>query len=81
MNLAQFGPKVVVLGGGISRSPHLFLPAAIKELEGLSMQLRVSRLLDNAPLAGAAVAWFNGSNGAHAPFPCAAADVLHADAI
>jgi len=81
MKLAAFGPQVVVLGGGISRSSHLFLPAAMKELDGLNMQLRVSTLLDRAPLAGAAVAWFNGSNGAHAPSPHPADNLLHADAI
>ncbi len=59
MKLAEFGPQVVVIGGGISRSSHLFLPAAMKELEGLNIQLRVSKLQDHAALTGAAVAWFN----------------------
>jgi len=58
VKLGEFGPLVVVIGGGISRSSQLFLPAAIKELEGLAMELRVSQLLDRAPLAGAAAAWF-----------------------
>jgi glucokinase len=58
ISLTEFDPDVVVIGGGISRSSHLFLPTAIKELVGLKMQLRVSTLLDHAPLAGAAVAWF-----------------------
>jgi len=66
-NLTEFKPQVVVLGGGISRSSQLFLPAAVKELEGLNMQLRVSKLLDRAPLAGAAVVWFAGTDGTHAP--------------
>jgi predicted NBD/HSP70 family sugar kinase len=61
MKLSEFDPDVVVIGGGISRSSHLFLPAAIKELAGLKMQLRVSALLDDAPLVGAAVAWFTGT--------------------
>ncbi len=61
MKLSEFDPDVVVIGGGISRSSHLFLPSAIKELGGLKMQLRVSTLLDYAPLTGAAVAWFNGA--------------------
>jgi glucokinase len=61
VRLTEFDPDVVVVGGGISRSSHLFLPAAIKELAGLKMQLRVSTLLDNAPLAGAAVAWYTGA--------------------
>jgi len=67
MILPEFNPKIVVLGGGISRSAQIFLPAAIKHLEGTEMQLRVSKLLDNAPLVGAAVAWFNSSNGAQSP--------------
>jgi glucokinase len=61
MKLSEFDPDVVVIGGGISRSSHLFFPAAIKELASLKMQLRVSALLDDAPLAGAAVAWFTGT--------------------
>ena len=81
MKLAEFGPQVVVIGGGISRSSHLFLPAAMKELEGLKMQLRVSRLLDHAALTGAAVAWFNNPNVAETPVPHPAGNVLHADAI
>jgi glucokinase len=60
MKLSEFAPDLVVIGGGISRSAHLFLPAATRELEGLSLQLRVSKHLDHAALAGAAVAWFNG---------------------
>jgi len=59
MKLSEFAPDVVVIGGGISRSAHLFLPAAMKELAELKMQLRVSRLLDHAALAGAGVAWFD----------------------
>jgi len=81
MKLTAFNPQVVVIGGGISRSSHLFLSAALKELEGLNLQLRVSTLMDRAPLAGAAVEWFNGSNGAHAPAPNPAADAIQADAI
>jgi len=61
--LAMFAPQVVVLGGGICRSEQLFLPAAQHELEDLDTQLRISALLDDAPLVGAGVAWFNGSNG------------------
>jgi glucokinase len=57
--LAQFAPQVVVLGGGISRSAHLFLPAAQSHLADLGVQLVVSALKDNAPLVGAAVEWFN----------------------
>jgi glucokinase len=59
MKLSEFAPDVVVIGGGISRSAHLFLPAALDELKGLSLQLRVSRHLDHAALAGAAREWFS----------------------
>lgn len=62
LKLAEFAPDVVVIGGGISRSANLFLPAALNELEGLKIELRVSKLLDRAALAGAGVAWFNGAN-------------------
>jgi glucokinase len=61
MTLANFAPEVVVIGGGIARSAHLFLPAALRELEGLELQLRISALKDHAALVGAAVAWFNNS--------------------
>jgi glucokinase len=62
--LASFAPQVIVLGGGISRSSHLFLPAAQREMHPLGAQLRVSALLDVAPLVGAGVEWFNRSSGA-----------------
>jgi glucokinase len=55
--LREFAPQVVVLGGGISRSASLFLPAAQLELQGVAMELRISVLGDEAPLVGAAVAW------------------------
>ncbi len=55
--LREFAPQVVVLGGGISRSAALFLPAAQSELQGVAMELRISVLGDQAPLVGAAVAW------------------------
>jgi glucokinase len=56
--LATFAPQVIVLGGGISRSAHLFLPSAEQEVRGTNMELRISTLMDNAPLVGAGVAWF-----------------------
>ena len=56
--LVDFAPDVVVLGGGISRSAHLFYPATHRELEGTGIELRIAELGDNAPLAGAGVAWF-----------------------
>jgi glucokinase len=61
MAFAGFAPDVVVLGGGIVRSAHLFLSVAQRQLEGLNLDLRVSALRDKAHLIGAAVAWFNGS--------------------
>jgi len=57
--LADFAPQMVVLGGGISRSAHLFLPAAQSQLEDLNFCLVVSALKDRAPLVGAAAAWFS----------------------
>ena len=54
----EFAPEVVVIGGGISRSAHLFLPAAERELQGMKLELRVSSLRDKAALVGAGVAWF-----------------------
>ena len=55
--LECFGPQVIVLGGGIARSAHLFLPAAQAEI-GALVQLRVSTLGDHAPLVGAGAFWF-----------------------
>jgi glucokinase len=59
MLLAEFAPQVVVLGGGISRSAHLFVPTAQSYLEGLNLRLLSSALKDQAPLVGAAVEWFS----------------------
>jgi glucokinase len=56
--LADFDPDVVVLGGGIAKSAHLFLPAAKLELAGTRFEVRTAELWENAPLAGAGVAWF-----------------------
>ncbi|HWA95360.1 MAG TPA: ROK family protein [Terracidiphilus sp.] len=55
--LHDFAPQVVVLGGGISKSPQLFVPTAEKVLNG-SFELRISVLHEKAPLVGAGVAWF-----------------------
>lgn len=55
--LSTFAPRVVVLGGGIARSAHLFLSAAQAEIGDLA-ELRVSALGDHAPLVGAGAAWF-----------------------
>lgn len=62
MLLTEFAPQVVVLGGGISRSSSLFLPAAQGHLEGLNLRVLPSALYDQAPLVGAAVAWFCAPN-------------------
>ncbi len=56
--LAPFAPDAVVLGGSISHSAQLFLPAAESELHGLSFRLRISALFDRAPLVGAGLSWF-----------------------
>jgi glucokinase len=61
--LADFAPDVVVLGGGISRSAHLFYAATKAELEGTGIELRIAELGDDAPLAGAGVAWFRQTSG------------------
>jgi len=53
-----------VLGGGISRAAHLFLPAAQQELTGPAPQLRVSDLQDLAPLVGCGAARLLGRSGA-----------------
>jgi len=55
--LAPFAPDVVVLGGGISRSDHLFLPAAQKSLAGHGFRLVTSGLFGHAPMIGAGVYW------------------------
>lgn len=55
--IAPIGPDVVVLGGGISRSSHLFLPAARNQMNGLGIRLVPSFLLEKAPLLGAAMYW------------------------
>ncbi|MGP8251323.1 MAG: ROK family protein [Terracidiphilus sp.] len=56
--LADFRADVVVLGGGISRSADLFLPITRAEIPNRTLQIRVSELLDRAPLVGCAVATF-----------------------
>jgi glucokinase len=60
--LSDFGPQVVVLGGGISRSAELFLEAAQAEVDNPRMELRVSLLGEIAPLVGAGAAWFRARN-------------------
>jgi glucokinase len=60
--LAPFGPDVIVIGGGISRSSQLFLPFAKDQLNGIGFKLVTSSLLDQAALLGAAAFWSKGSN-------------------
>ncbi len=55
--LAPLSPEVIVFGGGISRSSHLFLPAARKQVKRLRIKLVSSALLETAPLLGAATYW------------------------
>jgi glucokinase len=55
--IAPFHPDMVVIGGGISRSAPLFLPIAEREIHGLNFKVVTSKLLDQAPLVGAAQFW------------------------
>lgn len=57
--LSSFNPQVVVIGGGIAHSAQLFLPAAREGLAAMQIELRTSALMDQAPLVGAGVAWFD----------------------
>ena len=57
-----FHPDIIVLGGGISRASHLFLPATKKALTpGFAPKIAISSLMDQAPLTGAGVHWFTAS--------------------
>lgn len=60
--LIPFAPDVIVIGGGISRSAHLFMPYAQNQLNGLAFKLVTSSLPDEAPLVGAAAFWRNGND-------------------
>ncbi len=53
----DFRPEMIVLGGAISRSAHLFLPAAQEPLADTGVRIVISQLFDDAALLGAAVAW------------------------
>ncbi len=70
--LAEFHPHAVVLGGGIARSPELFLPATRCQLGDAPVELRISELRDRAPLVGCGVAWFHGAGTYAAPAPSSA---------
>ena len=52
-----FNPQRIILGGGISRSAALFVPFAEQELQGLDIQVCVSKLGERAALIGAAADW------------------------
>ncbi len=60
--LAEFNADVIVLGGGISRSANLFLPAVRIEIGDSTTQIRVSELKDKAALVGCGVAAFRSTN-------------------
>ncbi len=55
--LEPFAPQIIVLGGGISQSSPLFLPAAEAEIHIPGLRIVPSTLLDKAALVGAAVYW------------------------
>jgi glucokinase len=57
--LAPFAPQLVVIGGGISRSSQLFLPAAQRQVNIPGLRIVTSTLLDKAALVGATVFWRN----------------------
>jgi glucokinase len=61
--LGDFRADVIVLGGGISRSPQLFLPAVEAEIGDSPAQLRISALKDTAALVGCGVAAFQSGDG------------------
>ncbi len=61
--LAGFHAGVIVMGGGISRSADLFLPAVRAEIGDSTTQLRVSELKDKAALVGCGVAAFRTRSG------------------
>jgi glucokinase len=69
LTLAPFAPDAVVLGGSISHAADLFLPAAERELAGLSFRLQVSTLFDRAPLIGAGLSWFRSASVAPSSVP------------
>ncbi len=55
--IAPFHPEVVVIGGGISLSSGLFLPAAQEQIRNDGLRIVTSSLLDRAALVGAAAYW------------------------
>lgn len=65
--LTDFQSEVIVLGGGISRSAELFMPAVRAQLGNSPVQLRVSELKDKAALVGCGVAAFRSGHGLAEP--------------
>ena len=64
--ITLFAPDTIVLGGGVMRSSHLFLPRAIETIRELCTQvpventtITVTALGPDAGLAGAAQAWLS----------------------
>lgn len=55
--IAPFHPERVMIGGGIARSAHLFLPSAERKIAGLHFTLVPAVLGEQAPLVGAAQFW------------------------
>jgi glucokinase len=55
--VAPFKPERVMIGGGIARSAHLFLPTTEREISGLNFTIVTATLGDQAPLAGAGHFW------------------------
>jgi glucokinase len=55
--IVPFDPDVVVVGGGIARSAHLFIPIAQRELEDAGVRVLPSTLFEQAQLVGAAAHW------------------------
>ncbi len=62
--IVPFGPEVVVVGGGIARSAHLFLPVTQRHLQDVGLRVVPSVLFEQAQLVGAAAHWRKGrANG------------------
>jgi glucokinase len=55
--IVPFQPEVVVVGGGIARSAHLFLAVTQRSLSDLELRVVPSLLFDQANLVGAAAYW------------------------
>jgi glucokinase len=52
----DFAPRLIILGGAISRSAALFLPS-VKAALNIDCHIEISTLFENAALQGAAQAW------------------------